>query len=161
MEGWLRQLALSAQVRAGWSGTIAIWAVVALLAAGLAALFLLIAVFVWLAHRYGVTTAGLVLGISFLLVAVIAAFVCAMVRRRNIRRAELELEMRKRENASLLDPKLLAMGYQIGETIGWRRLASVAAVGLLAAGIAREWRDRRQGNPQGSKTTPNDVKQEP
>jgi hypothetical protein len=146
MSGWVRQLALSAQVRAGWSGAIAIWAVIAVLAAGLAALFLLIAAFFWLSRAYGVTIAGLALGIFFLVVAVVAGFACAMVRRRNIGRARVELEMRKSAATdSLLDPKLLAIGYQIGNAIGWRRLASLIAVGLLAAGVAREWTGHRQG----------------
>jgi hypothetical protein len=42
------------------------------------------------------------------------------------------------------------MGYQIGQTIGWRKLISLAAVGLLAAGLAREWggRDRSQADDE-------------
>ena len=36
----------------------------------------------------------------------------------------------------------MAIGYQIGQTIGWRKLVSLAAVGLLAAGLAREWLGR-------------------
>jgi hypothetical protein len=156
MEGWLRQLALAAQVRAGWSGAVAIWAAIAALASGLAALFLVITAFVWLSHRYGATAASLALGIFFLVAALTAGVACAVVRRRNIRRAERELEERRRENANLLntnmlDPKLLAIGYQIGDAIGWRRLASLAAVGLLAAGVAREWRARSEGKPAGGK----------
>jgi hypothetical protein len=33
---------------------------------------------------------------------------------------------------------LLAHGLQIGRAIGWRRLASVAAAGILAAGLAKK-----------------------
>ena len=149
MGGWLRQLALSAQVRAGVSAQIVIWGVVAAAASGVAAIFLLIAAFVWLSHRYGITIASLALGIFFLVVALIAFFACVMVRRRNIQRAQRELEMHKAANANLLDPKLLAIGYQIGDAIGWRRLASLVAVGLLAAGVAREWTGHRRGGGAG------------
>jgi hypothetical protein len=75
-------------------------------------------------------------------------FACVLVRRRNIQRAQRELEVRKAADASLLDPKLLAVGYQIGEAIGWRRLASLVAAGLLAAGVAREWTGRRGGRAE-------------
>ncbi len=145
MNGWLRQLALSAQARAGLSADIVIWSVVAAVALALAAIFLVIAAFVWLSHRYGITIASLALGIFFLILALISLFACALVRRRNIQRAQRELEMRKTANANLLDPKLLALGYQIGDAIGWRRLASLVAVGLLAASVAREWTGHRRG----------------
>jgi hypothetical protein len=145
MNGWLRQLALSAQARAGLSADIVIWSVVAAVALALAAIFLVIAAFVWLSHHYGITIASLALGIFFLILALISLFACALVRRRNIQRARRELEMRKAADANLLDPKLLALGYQIGDAIGWRRLASLVAVGLLAASVAREWTGHRRG----------------
>ena len=148
MNAWLRQLALSAQIRAGLSADIVIWSVLAALALALAAAFLVIAAFVWLSHHYGITVASLALGMFFLLVSLISLFACALVRRRNIQRAQRELEMRKAANANLLDPKLLAIGYQIGDAIGWRRLASLVAVGLLAAGVAGEWRGRRHGGAE-------------
>jgi predicted MFS family arabinose efflux permease len=33
----------------------------------------------------------------------------------------------------------MAIGVQVGQTIGWRKLVSLAAVGLIAAVLAREW----------------------
>jgi hypothetical protein len=149
MGGWLRQIALNAQVRAGLSADTVIWAVVATIASTVALIFLLIAAFIWLSDRYDTVTAGLVLGIFFLAVALIAIFACIVVRRRNIERARLELELRRSANASLLDPKLMAVGYQVGQAIGWRRVASLAAVALLAAGLAKEWLSHRQAMAQG------------
>jgi hypothetical protein len=149
MGGWLRQIALNAQVRAGLSADTMIWAVVATIASTAALIFLLIAAFIWLSDRYDTVTAGLVLGIFFLAVALIAIFACIVVRRRNIERARLELELRRSANASLLDPKLMAVGYQVGQAIGWRRVASLAAVALLAAGLAKEWLSHRQAMAQG------------
>ena len=144
MGGWLRQFALSAQLRAGLSAGTVIWAVVAAIASTLALLFLLISAFVWLSHRYDTMTAGVVLGTLFLAIGLIAIFACVLTRRRNIERARRELELRGSAATSLLDPKLIAMGYQAGQAIGWRRLAALAGVGLLAAGVAREWRGRQE-----------------
>jgi hypothetical protein len=144
MGGWLRQIALNAQVRAGLSADTVIWAAVAAIASTVALIFLLIAAFIWLSDRYDMVIAGLVLGIFFLAVALIAIIACVVVRRRNIERARLELEARRSANASLLDPKLMAVGYQIGQAIGWRKLASLAAVALLAAGLAKEWIGHKQ-----------------
>ena len=54
------------------------------------------------------------------------------------------LELAARSNANWLDPKLMAVGFQLGQAIGWRRLRSLAAVALLAAGLAREWLGRER-----------------
>ena len=149
MGGWLRQIALNAQVRAGLSADTVIWAAVAAAAFPVALIFFLIAAFIWLSDRYDTVIAGLVLGIFFLVVALIAIFACVVIRRRNIERARLELELRRSANTSLLDPKLMAMGYQVGQAIGWRKLASLAVVGLLSAGLAKEWLSHRQATAQG------------
>jgi hypothetical protein len=148
MGGWLRQIALNAQLRAGLSGSIAIWAAVAAAALPVAFVCFVVAAFVWLSHRYGAVIAGLILGTAFLVVALAAIVACMIARRRNIERARLELETRRSTNANLLDPKFIAIGYQIGQAIGWRKLISLAAVGLVAAGLAREWLGRPQGTTQ-------------
>ena len=141
MNGWVRFLALSAQARAGYSPGIVVWAMVALLA-GLASVgFFLVAAFVWLADRYDAVAAGLVLGFLLLLLALIALVACLLTRRHNIEQARLELAARKGGAAGWLDPKLLATGYQIGQSIGWRKLASLGVVAVLAAVLAREWLD--------------------
>jgi hypothetical protein len=152
MDGWLRQLALNAQLRAGLGASAVVWAVVAASASTLALLFLLLAAFVWLSHRYDTMTAGVVLGILFLAIGLIAIFACVLTRRRNIERARRELELRGSAATSLLDPKLIAMGYQVGQAIGWRRLTALAGVGVLAAGLAREWRGRQQRSARDDNT---------
>src|SRR6516164_245077 len=120
MRGWLRYFALNAQVRTGVSGWVLVWALIAAAAAAAAAVFLLVAAFVWLADRYGSLTAGVVLGCAFALIALIALLACLIARRRNMQRARLELAARS--TTSWLDPKLVAVGVQIGQAIGWRRL---------------------------------------
>ena len=152
MSGWLRHLALNAQARTGFSPQIVVWSIVASLAATAAVIFLSIAAFVWLADRYDAVTAGLVLGFFFLLIALIALLACLLARRRNMERARLELAARS--NANWLDPKLAAVGFQLGQAIGWRRLASLAAVALLAAGLAKEWFGGEDAQPEDGEPPP-------
>jgi hypothetical protein len=60
-----------------------------------------------------------------------------LIRRYAIARAQRELAARR--NADWFDPRLLAVGLQVGQAVGWRRLMTVAAVGVLAVGAAKEW----------------------
>jgi len=139
MRGWLRYFALNAQVRTGVSGPVLVLAIIAAAAAVAAVIFLLVAAFVWLADLYDSLTAGVVLGCAFALIALIALVACLMTRRRNMERARLELAAR---SSNWFDPKLVAVGLQIGQAIGWRRLASLAALAVLAGAAAKEWSGR-------------------
>src|SRR5215468_1106910 len=94
MNGWFRYFALNAQVRAGFSRGIVVWAVLATVFGLVAAGFFLTAIFVWLADQYDPVTAGLVLGFLFLLLALIALLACVLTRRHNIERARTELAAR-------------------------------------------------------------------
>ena len=141
MSGWLRHYVLSAQARTGFGPQIVICAVVATVASMAALIFLTIAAFIWLADRYDALIAGLVLAGVFILVALIAIVALLIARRRNMERARLELAAHS-SNANWLDPKLMATAFQVGQAIGWRRLASLAAVAVLAAALAREWTGR-------------------
>src|SRR5712672_1834754 len=114
MSGWLRHFALSAQVRTGFSSQVVVWAVIAAVASTVALVFLLLAAFIWLADRYDPLTAGLVLGGVFVVIALIALIACLIARRRNMERARLELAARS-ANTNWLDPKLMGVGFQIGQ----------------------------------------------
>src|SRR5262249_61864770 len=72
--------------------------------------------------------------------AVLVRRACLMTRHRTIGRARLELAAPN--STSWLDPKLVAVGVQIGQAIGWRRLASLAALAVLAGSVAKEWSAR-------------------
>src|SRR5262245_16678676 len=145
MSGWLRYFALNAQARTGFSTQVLVWSVIAAIAATAAFVFLCIAAFLWLADRYDPIIAGVLLAFFFVLVALLALLGGLLARRRNMERACLELAARSQ--ASWLDPKLMAVGFQVGQAIGWRRLASLAAVALLAAGLAKEWFSRDGAAP--------------
>jgi hypothetical protein len=144
MSGWLRYFVLRAQASTGFSSPILVWAVIAAVAAVVAAVFLLVAAFVWLSDIYDGLVAGLLLGGLFALIALIALVTAVLIRRRNMERARLELA--SRSATSFLDPKLMAVGMQIGQTIGWRRIAALVAVAVLAAGLAQEWSGRNKSS---------------
>ena len=149
MNGWLRYFALKAQVRTGLSAAVLASAVVAVAAAAGAVVFLLLALFVWLAQLYGALIAAVALGCAFVLIALIALAVVLIARRRNMERARVELAAR---SSNWLDPKLLTVGVQIAQQIGMRRLVSLLGVALLAGGLAREWsargaRDEEEDEP--------------
>jgi hypothetical protein len=143
MSGWLRYFALNAQSRTGLSAAVLTAAVIAAVAAVGAAVFLLIALFIWLADIYDGVIAGVVLGGAFALIALIALIACVMIRRGNMERARLELAAR---SSNWFDPKFLTVAAQIGQTIGWRRLASLAALAILAAGVTRELSGRERAD---------------
>jgi hypothetical protein len=144
MSGWLRYFVLRAQASTGFSSPIVVWAVIAVVAAVVAVVFLLVAAFVWLSDVYDGLVAGLLLGGLFALIALIALVTAVLIRRRNMERARLELA--SRSATSFLDPKLMAVGMQIGQTIGWRRIAALVAVAVLAAGLAQEWSGRNKSS---------------
>jgi hypothetical protein len=147
MSGWLRYFVLRAQASTGFSSPIVVWAVVAVVAAVVAAVFLLVAAYVWLSDVYDGLVAGVLLGGLFALIALIALVTAVLIRRRNMERARLELA--SRSPTSFLDPKLMAVGMQIGQTIGWRRIAALVAVAVLAAGLAQEWSGRSKSGDDG------------
>jgi hypothetical protein len=142
MSGWLRYLVLRAQASTGFSTPIAVWAIVGVVAAVIAVIYLLVAAYVWLAHRYDGVVAGLVLGGVFALLAAISLLICVFIRRSNIEQARLALA--SRSTASWIDPKFMAMGMRVGAAIGWRRIATLVAVAVLAAGVAQEWSGRQK-----------------
>jgi hypothetical protein len=142
MSGWLRHLQLTVRSKTGLSPEFLIWGLVAILGAAITLGFFIFAGFIALAERYGPLTAALVLGGLFLLITIVAVICCLSSQRRTI--ADAKLALAARSHAVWLDPKLLGAGLQIGRAVGWRRLVPLAAVGVLAAGIAKEWFSRNR-----------------
>jgi len=135
-ETWLHRMKLAVRAR-GISPALAIWGVVATLATAVTLTFLTIAVFVWLQQRFDLLTAALTLAAAYLVVAAAAAVTLAVARQRTIERARGELAARRSQTWP--DPRLLVIGLEIGRTFGWRKGLPLAVMGVLAAGIAREW----------------------
>jgi uncharacterized membrane protein len=137
MGDWLRHIALNAKARSGFGPQLVVCFLVAAVSLALALGFVCAAAFVWLAGRTDVITASLIMAGGFVLIAVIAAVLGWIARLRNMERARRELA--ERSQAGWFDPKFLAVGLEIGRTLGWRRVVTLAAVGLLAAGLGKEW----------------------
>jgi hypothetical protein len=151
MHGWLRQFALTAKVKTGLSGGIAVCWLIALVAFLVTCGFLCVAAFVWLASRYDALTASLILAGVFFLIALIALIAGVLARRSNQKRAQLELAAVR--SANLLDPKLLTIGIEIGRAVGWGRIIALGALGIFAAGVSKEWVGRR-GKPAADEAPP-------
>src|SRR5579871_1986009 len=105
MSNFLHQLALKAKARTGFGPSLVIWYVIAALSLVLAIVFLLVAAFVALAHRFDGVIAGLILGGAFLLLAILAVAAAAATRMHIRNRAEMQLAAQAR--TSWLDPAIL------------------------------------------------------
>jgi hypothetical protein len=146
MGDFLRHITLTAKAKTGFGPAIVLCWLVAALAIVLAVGFLCAAAFVFLANRYDGVTAGLILAGIFIAIAVVALVAAALLRRRAMERARLELAARNQ--AAWLSPKMITLGIEIGRAIGWRRIITLAAVGVLAAGLGKEWTGARK-KPEG------------
>jgi len=137
MKGWLRHLELTVKSKTGLGTDVLVWALLAVLGGAATLGFFIGAAYIGLAERYGPLTAALGLAGLFLAITVAAVACCLASQRRTVASAKLELAARR--HAPWLDPKFVGVGMQIGRAVGWRRLVPLAAVGVLAAGIAKEW----------------------
>ena len=142
ISGWLRHLELTLKSKTGLGSGVLIWGLIALLGGAITSGFFIFAAFVALAGRFGPLVAAVALGTLFLLLTLLAVLGCVSSRRHTVAGAQLALEARS--HAPWLDPKFIGVGLQIGRAIGWRRLVPLAAAGVLAAGLAKEWFGRER-----------------
>jgi uncharacterized membrane protein YidH (DUF202 family) len=112
--------------------TTAALGVVAAVAAVAAFFFVCVGIFVWTANHYDTVTACAVLAVLFLVIAAIAVTVIAVTRRRA---AEKLRQRERRKPQWWLDPTVMAIGLEAAKTLGPRRIASLAVLGALVAGI--------------------------
>ena len=101
--------------------------IIAVIALAIAAAFFCAAGFVVLAARLGAIEACLVFGAAFVVVALAAAIVLVLLKRRAARtRASV---------AHALDPQALAVGAEIYRLLGGRRAASMGLLGAFIVGV--------------------------
>jgi len=142
---WIGDIALSIQAKSRiiTSGLV-IWTAVIVIALLTAFAFVCVAGYSWLSLQLGATFAGLAIAGIFLLIALIAATVCAVSRRRAKERALLIRAARAHGSMPwLLDPRILAVAMQAGRTLGWQRIVTVVLVGFLGAKLAGETNKRQ------------------
>lgn len=146
MSSWFQYLKLHAQARTGLTYPVVAWAMVAVVCGAVTFVFVILTIGIWLAERYGPLAAALTLGGFFLLATIVAIIACAVGHRRSIEHANQALAVRS--NAAWVNPKTLLMGMQIGRAIGWRKIVPLMAVGVIAAGLTKEWFGDRADSDQ-------------
>lgn len=142
LRGLRREIALAVQARSGVTAAAVVLLALIALATLTAFVFLCVAGYEWFALQFGNVYAALIMAGIFVLLALIAAIICAAARRRARERAILERAARAHAPSWLLDPKILATAVQVGRTLGWQRIVPVALLGFMAAQWAREYHQR-------------------
>lgn len=141
IKNWMHDITLAVQAKTGATPALLLWAAVVALAAFTAFVFLCVTGYQWFAVQFGNVFAGLIMTGVFVIIALVAAAIGVMARKRAKERAILERAARARSGSWLLDPKILTTAVQVGRSLGWQRLIPVALLGVLAAQWAREYRE--------------------
>ena len=146
LKGIANEIALSIQARSGLTPAVIIWTAVMAITAFAAFVFLCVAGYAWLALRFDTIIAGLIMAGIFVVIALFAALITALIRRRARERAILARAAKAHAPSWLLDPKLLGIAVEAGRSIGWERILPVAVLGFVVAQWARESRghDKQQ-----------------
>jgi hypothetical protein len=137
-----RYIELKIQSKIGVNATVLIGVVVTLLAAVVTFVFALVIVFIWLAGRYSLFSAALIMFGLFLAVAVAGAVVAFIAQRKAAISAEKALS--RQSALSFVQPTPLKAAFQMANGIGWRRLVPIVGMGFLVAGVMRELSLRHQ-----------------
>jgi hypothetical protein len=144
LKSLLREVTLTIQSRNGASVAVFVWIAVIAFASLAAFVFLCIAAYNWLSLRYDGVTAGLIMAGLFVVIAIFAGIISALVRRRVRERAILARAAKAHAPSWLLDPRILNAAVQAGRSFGWQRIVPVVILGFMAAQWARESRDKGQ-----------------
>jgi hypothetical protein len=142
LKGLAQEITLSVQAKSGASGAVMAWIAAAALGSLTAFVFLCVAGYYWLSLRFGAIFAGLAMAGVFVCLAIIAAAIGAVIRRRVKERAILARAAKAHAPSWLLDPRMLATAVQVSREIGWQRIVPLAFLGFFAAQWARERRNR-------------------
>jgi len=134
---------LAIQARSGASPPMLVSAAVMVLASLTAFVFLCVTLYGWLLLQLGGIIASLVVSGIFIVIAVIGAIICALIRRRVRERAIVERAARANAPSYLLDPKILGTALQAGRALGWQRIVPIVLLGFMAVQWTRERREAR------------------
>jgi len=119
-----------------------IWGGIAAAAGVAGLLFISVAGFLWLSQRYDPTTACLVLGVAYLVLAAIALTVVASVRNRRPKVAPPPPASTQPQWWT--DPVAIMTALQLVKAVGITRLLPIAVLGAVAAGFAIERSSKRE-----------------
>jgi hypothetical protein len=141
MGNWGHYLVLQAKSKTGLSPAILILGVLAGVTMVAALVLFCVAAFFLLVPWLGPLWTAVAMVGFFLLLSIIFAVAAIQSRKRAMERAQAALAARSTH--ALFDSSTLALGLQLGRTIGWKRLIPLAAVALIAMGVAKEWAARK------------------
>ena len=132
---FLHSLTLRAKSKTGASEEVVVWALVGIVLAPMAVVFLSLAAYAWLASIYGSALAWLIVGAGHLVILAGIAARCISVRRHNraVALAQIELAAKQHEGWKI-DPSYLAIGVQVVKIVGLRNIIPLVVGGIAAAG---------------------------
>jgi hypothetical protein len=138
IERFIDDIVLKAKSATGASEEALIWLLAGSFFAVIAAVFLSVAAYAWLAGIYGAPLAALIVGAAHCVLAAAIVTRCVSVRRRNraLALAQLELAASKQHEGWKLDPTYLAIGIEIVKIVGIRNIVPLVVGGFAAAGLA-------------------------
>ncbi len=143
-----REIRLSIQARNGLTPAVVVWTALIAFAVLIAFVFLCVAAYAWLAQLFNTIYAGLIMAGVFIVIALIAALMAALIRRRAREQAILARAAKAHAPSWLLDPKILNVAVEAGRSIGWQRIVPVALLGFVVAQWTRDYRAKAQDKQQ-------------
>ncbi len=144
----VREIRLSIQARNGLTPAVLVWTALIAFAALIAFVFLCVAAYAWLAQVFNTIYAGLIMAGVFVVIALFAALMAAVIRRRAREQAILARAAKAHAPSWLLDPKILNVAVEAGRSIGWQRIVPVALLGFVVAQWTRDYRAKAQDKQQ-------------
>jgi heme/copper-type cytochrome/quinol oxidase subunit 2 len=140
IEGLVRDAVRAVKTATGANQESIVWLTVIPIMLFFALAFLSWAACVQLAEYYGAAIAGVIVGGVYFVIAAAVLVRLLIVRRRILAEAQAQAQAQLAAKASApawpIDPAMITIGLQIGRAIGWRRVVPLAALGLLAFGLA-------------------------
>ena len=130
-------LELKIQSKTGINSAVIGGAVVTILACSIAMVFALVFLFVWLAGRYSPMAAALFLTGAAIGLAIVSAVLTLGAHKRVV--AVAEQGLLKTSALAVVQPAYLKTAIRVGNAVGWKKLIPIVGVGLIAAGVAKEW----------------------
>src|ERR1700704_4926027 len=141
MPGIRDYLELKIQSKTGINSAVIGGAIVTILACYISMVFALVFLFVWLADRYSPMAAALVLTGAAICLAIVSAVLTLGAHKRVV--AVAEQGLLKNSALSVVQPAYLKAAIQVGNAVGWKKLIPIVGVGIIAAGVAKEWNGKK------------------
>jgi len=134
-------LELKLQSKTGINSAVIGGALATVFACSVAIVFALVFLFVWLADRYSPMAAALLLTGAAIFLAIVSGILTLGAHKRVV--TEAEQGLLKNGATSMLQPAYVKTAVQVANAVGWKRLIPLVGVGIIAAGVAKEWNGKK------------------